>query len=89
MDGELRSIYEITTAPYGKVVCTLKSYLKKRKISRTELAKTSGVGYGVVNRYYRNEAFRYDGDVISKFCYCLNCTISDLLVYIPDEGNSE
>ena len=39
--------------------------------------------FDLINRYYNNSISRVDLDIISRFCYVLNCNISDILEYTP------
>ena len=46
----------------------------------------TGVKYEVIDRYYKgNNVELVDLDFLSKVCYVLNCSISDLLEYQPPE----
>lgn len=56
-----------------------------REISRSKLSRRSIVSYDLVNRYYNNKVTRIDLDVISRFCYILNCDIYDILEYTKKE----
>ncbi|MBE7040375.1 MAG: helix-turn-helix transcriptional regulator [Ruminococcaceae bacterium] len=53
--------------------------LKKRNISRYELAKQTGIRYQIIDNYYKNKVIRYDSYVLGKICSVLDCDISDLL----------
>ena len=58
--------------------------LNKMNISRYELAQRTGTQYQVIDNYYKNRVVRYDSYLLNKICSCLDCDISDLLVYIKD-----
>lgn len=49
--------------------------MKNANMQRTQL-----------NHYYRNEISRIDLDVIARLCFALNCTIEDILEFVPPEG---
>lgn len=66
---------------YGKINIKLKEIMFSREISRSKLSRRSIVSYDLVNRYYNNKVTRIDLDVISRFCYILNCDIYDILEY--------
>ena len=36
-----------------------------------------------IKKYYDNTITRYDSDVLAKFCFVLECDISDIISYIP------
>lgn len=69
---------------YGEVHCNLKQVMKKRNISMYKLIRLSGLKYEVISKYYYDNAYRYDADVIAKFCYILDCKLSDIIKYIPN-----
>ncbi len=55
--------------------------LKKLKISRYELAKRTGIQYQVIDNYYKNKVKRYDGYVLERICYALECSIADIIEF--------
>ena len=55
--------------------------LEKCNISRYELAKRAGVQYQIIDKYYKNKVYRYDGDVLDRICTALDCEIKDILEY--------
>ena len=69
----------------GKIYITLESYLQEREISRYKIIKNCNVSQTQLNRYYRNQIERIDLDVLARICDYLQCEISDLLKYVPDE----
>ncbi|MDE5770292.1 MAG: helix-turn-helix transcriptional regulator [Ruminococcus sp.] len=69
----------------GKIKITLATYLEEREISRYKIIKNCNVSQTQLNRYYRNQIERIDLDVLARICDYLNCEVSDLLEYVPDE----
>lgn len=69
---------------YGKIQCNLKSIMKKQNISMYKLIKLTSLKYEVISKYYYNNVYRYDSDVLAKFCYVLDCEPSDIIVYVPN-----
>lgn len=69
----------------GKIYIKLESYLKEREISRYKIIKNCNVSQTQLNRYYRNQIERIDLDVLARICDYLQCEVSDLLEYVPDE----
>ncbi len=65
----------------GKVYLTLDKLLESRDMSRYELAKRTGIGYPIIDNYYKNKVVRYDSYVLERICTALNCTVSDLVSY--------
>ena len=65
----------------GEVKCHLKDVMDKKHITISQLARLTNLRYEVVDNYYFDRNIRYDGVVLAKFCYSLNCKIDDLLKY--------
>ncbi len=63
---------------------TLDRYLGKNGITRYELAKRTGVGFPIVDKYYKNKVVRYDSYILDQFCKALSCDIADLIEYIEE-----
>lgn len=69
----------------GKIKITLATYLEERQISRYKIIKNCNVSQTQLNRYYRNQIERIDLDVLARICDYLQCEVSDLLEYVPEE----
>jgi len=68
---------------YGKVEIKLSSIMDKQNISIYQMSKLTFLKHSTVKSYYNNcPLTRVDLDVISKFCYVLNCNIEDILEYV-------
>ena len=80
MNNHVRGIVELKN--YGKVEIKLKSIMDKKNISIYQMSKLTSLKHSTVKSYYNNcPITRVDLDVISKFCYVLNCKIEDILEY--------
>lgn len=60
---------------------TLDKALEKRKTTRYELSKRTGIQYQIIDNYYKNKVKRYDSYVIDRICDVLNCDINDIIEY--------
>lgn len=79
---EVRGINEVKD--YGKVRIKLSSIMDKYGISKYQMTKLTGLKHTTIKAYYTNAPLtRIDTDVISKFCYVLNCKIEDIVEYLP------
>jgi len=58
---------------------TLDKILAKKKLTRYELAKRTGIKYQTIDSYYKNKVKRYDSDILLKICLALECNIEDIL----------
>ena len=48
-----------------------------------KLSLLTGIKYEVVSNYCKDIIQRIDNDVLTKICYVLNCSLTDLLTYVP------
>ena len=57
--------------------------IKFNNITIYQMSKLTDLKYNTIKSYYTNcPITRVDLDVISKFCYVLNCNIEDILEYV-------
>ena len=68
----------------GKVILTLDEYRIKRGISKYKLIKNCYLSPAQLNSYCNNKVARIDLPVLARICSYLECEISDILKYIPD-----
>lgn len=80
---ELRSVVSIDL--YGKISIHLKSLIEKKGITRYRLAKLADTRFEVVEKWCSGTVERIDTDVLARFCYILNCEITDIIKYDVDE----
>ena len=66
---------------YGMIHSNLKEVMDRNNISISAMSRLTGIKYDVVKRYYFDEIFQVDLQVLSKFCYILGCNINDILSY--------
>lgn len=59
--------------------------LGKHKMSRKNLADITGIRPNTVSALYDETIKRLDVDMLNQLCKAFNCSISDLLEYVPDE----
>jgi len=70
---------------YGTIRIKLKELLEKTGLSKNKLSHRAEMQRTQINHYCNNTITRLDTDVLARLCKTLNCTISDLLEYIPPE----
>ena len=78
---ELRSIVNLNS--YGNISVHLKELMEQRGITRYRLAKLADTRFEVVEKWCSGTVERIDADVLARFCYILNCEITDIIKYIP------
>lgn len=69
------------------IIYHLKEIAIANKMNKSDLHYASGVSYPTVSRLWdSDEKIRQiDVTVLSKLCKALNCSVGDLLEYVPDE----
>lgn len=67
---------------YGKIKLKLKEIMNKKNITRNKLCVLTGVKFDTVQKYYNNNVYRIDVDVLAKFCYALDCEVQDIIEYV-------
>lgn len=71
----------------------LDKVLKERGMTMYQLGKATGVRPNTISQWVNNEQYKKEGkdvksisvDVLSRVCKALNCTVADLIEYVPDE----
>lgn len=76
---ELRSVINIGS--YGNVSIHLKELIEEKSITRYRLAKLADTRFEVVDKWCSGTVERIDTDVLARFCYILDCEITDIIRY--------
>lgn len=77
--NELRSVVNLTS--YGNISIHLKELIEDRGITRYRLAKLADTRLEVVEKWCSGTVERIDSDLLARFCYILNCEITDIIQY--------
>ena len=77
--SELRSIINLSS--YGKISIHLKELLEEKGVTRYRLAKLADTRFEVVEKWCSGTVERIDSDVLARFCYILDCEITDIIKY--------
>ena len=75
---ELRSVVNIKS--YGVIKTRLKEIMEEKGITRYRLAKLADTRFEVVEKWCSGSIERIDTDVLARFCYILNCDITDIIL---------
>ena len=67
---------------------TIDRYLGKHDITRYELAKRTDIKFQTIDRYYKNRVVRYDSYILDRICAVLECSLSDIMEYVKNDGMS-
>lgn len=68
----------------GHYLFKLDDLLKARKISINKLMKDTNTDFKVIKRIITGNMVRFDIFVIARLCDYLNCTIIDIIEYLPN-----
>ncbi len=69
----------------GEYIFRLEDILKQRNISINKLMRETGTDFKVIKRLMSGDIVRFDIFVIARLCDYLNCTISEIIEYIPNK----
>ena len=72
--------------PYGTIRIKLDQLLQESGLSKNKFSQRAEMQRTQLNNYCKNEVTRLDVDVLARICTVLNCTLADLLEYIPPEN---
>jgi putative transcriptional regulator len=64
----------------------LSRLLGERRLTQSDLARATGIRPSTINEWYHEIVPRLNVDHIDKICEALNCNLSDLVEYIPNEN---
>ena len=76
---QLRSVVNLTS--YGKISVHLKEIKERKGITRYRLARLADTRFEVVEKWCSGSIERIDTDVLARFCYILECSITDIIQY--------
>ncbi len=68
---------------YGTIRIKLDELIEKSGISKNKLSHKAEMQHTQLNNYCNNQITRLDIDVLARICTVLNCSISDLLEFVP------
>lgn len=71
----------VTICEYGKIKVNLRAIMEQKGLTRNQLSKLTSTRFEVINKWYNGEVERIDADVLARFCYVLDCDVSDLIFY--------
>lgn len=68
---------------FGTVKLHLEKLMKERNMSINKLSFRAEMQRTQLKKYCKNEIQRLDISVLSRLCYALDCSLDDLLEYVP------
>ena len=76
---EPRSV--VNLGSYGNISIHLKELIEEKGITRYRLAKLADTRFEVVEKWCSGTVERIDTDVLARFCYILDCAVTDIIKY--------
>lgn len=70
---------------YGYVRIKLDEIMKAQDISINKLAFRAEMQRTQLKAYIKNDVQRVDLSILARLCYALECSLDDLIEYIPPE----
>lgn len=70
---------------YGTIRIKLDELISQAGISKNRLSHKAEMQRTQINNYCNNRITRLDIDVLARICTVLNCTVSDLLEFVPPQ----
>lgn len=67
----------------GHIVIHLKELLEKSGLSKNKFCQLAQLQRGQLNKFLNNTVTRLDTDVLIRICDTLNCSIDELIEYVP------
>lgn len=77
-----KDIRVITYVDYGRIVFNIKVIMKKKNLTKSKIARNTGLHHLVVERYIKGESVKYDKEVLAKLCFVLDCELQDIMYYV-------
>ena len=74
---------------YGTIRIKLEELIEQAGISKNKLSHKVEMQRSQINNYCNNKITRLDTEVLARICTVLNCSISDLLEFIPPDDNTK
>lgn len=69
----------------GAIKIKLSELLEKETMSKNKFSHLAEMQRTQINNYCNNKITRLDVDVLARICTVLQCSIDELLEFIPDE----
>ena len=70
---------------YGTLRIRLDELIKEKGLSKNKLSQRAEMQRTQLNNYCNNTISRLDIDVLGRLCTVLECSISDLLEFVPPD----
>ena len=72
---------------HGRIIVHLSELIESSGLSKNRFSHLAAMERTQINNYCKNNVARVDLDVLARICSVLNCSIGELLEYVPEEPN--
>ena len=72
-------------AENGYYIYKLENLITVKKISKNKVMRDTNTDYKVLQRLFTGELNRIDTTVLARLCDYLNCGITDIVEYFPNQ----
>ena len=70
---------------HGRIIIHLSELIESSGLSKNRFSHLAAMERTQINNYCKNNVARVDLDVLARICSVLNCSIGELLEYVPEE----
>ena len=70
---------------HGEIVIHLSTLIERSGMSKNRFSHLAAMERTQINNYCNNKVARVDLDVLARICSTLDCTIGELLEYVPED----
>ena len=77
------------TYDYGHIHIRLDELIRQKGISKNKLSHRAEMQRTQVNRFCNNEITMLDTGVLARLCTTLDCSIGDLLEFVPAKDTDD
>lgn len=70
---------------YGHIKINVEQLITERKLSKNKLSQRAEMQRTQLNHYCKGTVTRLDTDVLARLCTVLDCSIDELLEFVPPE----
>lgn len=74
---------------YGHIKIKLDELIKEQNISISKLAFRAEMQRTQLKSYIKGDIQRLDIDILSRLCYALDCSLDDILEYVPSPDKAD
>ena len=72
----------VTYKDYGYIKYNMKAIMKKKRLTKSQIVKRTGLHHQIIERYMNDTIIRFDRDILAKLCYVLDCDLDEMICYV-------